>query len=220
MPSRIRVVRAAVVVPVVIAVVVVGVVVAGLAGVGGRRSPTTIPAGCPAFSAAGSPHAPLLSAARTRFVPFPPTAALLCFYADLSSGTGPVNEALAKEVRLSDAAAAGRLADDLDAAARSSAHLNFGVTNCGAEIIARLDVYFQGAGRAILVRISGLPGCSWATNGPKQSSIGNSEIVLELQQLLGITDWMTPMARADAQGGAVAAGNPPVICVSASDTVS
>jgi hypothetical protein len=193
MPTRIRL-RAAIVVPVVIVAVVCAVVAAGLAGVGGRKEPAAIPAQCPSYADREAPFAPLLSAARTHYVPFTPTGALLCFYANTADGTAPPNETLAKEVHITAPAGASGLADDLDAAARSSANLNRGISagSCGAELFESLDAYFQGDGRSILVRISGLPGCSFATNGPKHARIGNSEIVPELQRLLGISDWMTP----------------------------
>lgn|GEM_PF-1832522 len=188
-------VRAAVVAPVVIVAVVGAVVAAGLAGVGGRKEPAAIPAQCPAYADREAPFAPLLSAARTHYVPFTPSAVLLCFYANTSDGTAPPSESLAREVHLTDPAGASGLADDLDAAARSSANLNRGISagSCGAELFESLDAYFQGDGTSIQVRISGLPGCSWATNGPKSARIGNSEIVPELQRLLGISDWMTPI---------------------------
>lgn len=188
MPSRIKL-RAAIVAPLVIATVVIAVVAAGLAGLGGRKQPAAIPAQCPSYTAREAPFAPPLSAARTHFVPFAPTAVLLCFYADSSEGHTPASVSLAQEVLITDAAVASRLAADLDAAAQSSDYLNRGIVNCGVALLQSLDAYFQGDGRSIQVRITGLPGCSGATNGPKNSALGNSDIVSELQGLLGYDRW-------------------------------
>lgn len=163
--------------------VIAALVAGGLGGLGGRSAPAAIPQTCPAVR--GTPVEPILSQARKHFVPFPPTEALLCLYALDSSAAAPGGApAPSRQVRI-DAAAAARLAGDFDAAARSSA----GVVSCGPDVGDVVDAYFQGDGESIEVLITGLPGCSWATNGPKSADIGNSEVVPEVQGLLGLDSW-------------------------------
>jgi len=176
-----------------VAVLVVGALVMP-AGCAGSTSPsfpvtTPIPAQCPALLAAGGPAAPPVPAARARYVPFTPMSVLLCFYAIPSQGPAPAGESLAKQVLIADGAVARRLADDLDAAARASENMNHGTVACGMALAQSFDAYFQGSGSSIQVRISGLPYCSSATNGPKQSMIANSDILTEIQGLLGYDSW-------------------------------
>jgi hypothetical protein len=176
-----------------VAVLVVGALVmpAGCAGSTPQSFPITtpIPAKCPAQPATADPEAPPLSAARARYVPFTPRSVMLCFYAIPPQGPAPAGVSLAKQVLITDGAVARRLADDLDRAARSSENLNHGIVNCGAALAQTLDAYVQGDGRSIQVRIFGFPGCVVATNGPKRSMIGNSNILEEIQGLLGYDSW-------------------------------
>ena len=155
----------------------------GLGGLNGPTEPAAIPQSCPAVH--GTPAAPVLSQARRDLVPFAPTGALLCLYAMTSSVVNPGSpSALTGQARI-DGAAAARLADDLDAAARASSRL----LGCGVDLGDIVDAYVQGDGQSIEVLITGLPGCSGATNGPKGGSIADGEVVPELQGLLGLDSW-------------------------------
>ncbi len=162
---------------------IVALVAAGLGGLGGQTEPAAIPQACPAVH--GTPVAPVLSQARRSFVPFAPTEALLCLYALEPSVAAPGGSpAPSRQVRI-DGPAAATLASNLDAAARSSS----GLLGCGVDVGDVVDAYFQGDGESIEVLIAGLPGCSGATNGPKGGSIADSEVVSELQGLLGLGSW-------------------------------
>lgn len=137
----------------------------------------TIPASCPSDVQEPVGQLPT-SRAHSTFVPFDASSVLLCYY-PLQRPGGPTPTGSMQQSLVSDAAAAQRLAGDLQAAVTPATCRN----SVGGD---EVDAYFQGPAQSIEVQIGGLPSCPGARNGGKSSALIPDTVVSDLEGLLGL----------------------------------